>query len=106
VYKREKLSIRNFMSFKTAKLLPFILVLSGPVFADDNNKETYNWTGVYVGRFVGGASSANISSSEPISNQFGYWNKPLLIPTIMTPMPVLLAVVPSAITGKYQKRLC
>jgi len=64
------------MSFKIAKLLPFMLMLSGPVFADDSNKETYNWTGVYVGGFVGGASSANISSSEPISNQFGYWNKP------------------------------
>jgi outer membrane immunogenic protein len=46
-------------------ILPFsLLVLSGTSFADSAApKSTYDWTGVYVGGFVGGASGANTTSS-------------------------------------------
>ena len=50
----------NYMVF----ILPFsLLVLSDISFADSAApKSTYDWTGVYVGGFVGGATGANISS--------------------------------------------
>ena len=46
-------------------ILPFsLLVLSGISFADSvAPKSTYDWTGVYVGGFVGGATGANATSS-------------------------------------------
>ena len=44
-------------------ILPFsLLVLSGISFADSANpKSTYDWTGVYVGGFVGGATGSDVS---------------------------------------------
>ena len=46
------------------------LMLSGVAIADTSktsttttSKSTYDWTGVYVGGFVGGASGANVTSS-------------------------------------------
>jgi outer membrane immunogenic protein len=49
-------------------ILPFsLLVLSSASFADSTtSKSTYDWTGVYVGGFIGGASSANTTTSGPI----------------------------------------
>ena len=43
-----------------------VFVCSLTVQADDFiPKSTYNWTGVYVGGFVGGASGANVTGSGP-----------------------------------------
>ena len=40
-----------------------LLVLSGTFFADSASpKSTYDWTGVYVGGFVGGATGANVTN--------------------------------------------
>ena len=35
---------------------------------------SYDWTGVYVGGFIGGASSATITDSEPQYSNGDYWN--------------------------------
>ncbi len=54
-------------------ILPFsLLVLSGTSFADSTtSKSTYDWTGVYVGGFVGGASGANTTSSDTNTPKLG-----------------------------------
>ena len=46
-------------------ILPFsLLVLSDTSFADSTtSKSTYDWTGVYLGGFVGGAAGSNVTSS-------------------------------------------
>ena len=46
-------------------ILPFsLLVLSGISFADSvAPKSTYDWTGVYVGGFVGGATGSDVSNT-------------------------------------------
>ena len=52
------------MNFKVFSLTFSLLVLSSTSFADSvAPKSTYDWTGVYVGGFVGGASGANATSS-------------------------------------------
>lgn len=61
------------MKLGSAYLFPLILILSHSVSANENTKNTYNWTGIYVGGFIGGAASTNINSTEPQSNGF-YWN--------------------------------
>ena len=48
----------NFMNYRVFILLFSLLVLSGISLADSTtSKLTYDWTGVYVGGFVGGAIS-------------------------------------------------
>ncbi|MCX7084934.1 MAG: hypothetical protein NTY69_05290 [Methylococcales bacterium] len=51
-------------------ILPLgLLALSSATFADNTtDKLTYDWTGVYVGGYIGGASSARTTSSGPIIN--------------------------------------
>lgn len=60
------------MKIKPPNLLFLMLALSGSVLADDTNKGIHDWTGVYVGGFVGGAAGTNIKSTEPYSG--GFWN--------------------------------
>ena len=54
-------------------ILPFsLLLLSSSSFADSiTSKSTYDWTGVYVGGFVGGASGANATSSDTNTPKLG-----------------------------------
>ncbi len=52
-----------------------VFVCSLTVQADDFiPKSTYNWTGVYVGGFVGGASGANVTGSGPTDSNGNTWN--------------------------------
>jgi outer membrane immunogenic protein len=61
------------MKFKVLSLALAVNALSGIAIADTvttpapsstaATKSTYDWTGVYVGGFVGGASGANATSS-------------------------------------------
>ena len=49
------------------------LVNASSAFA--NESSTYDWNGVYVGGYVGGATGADVSSSEPYNSGTGnYWN--------------------------------
>ena len=52
------------MNYRSFILFFSLLVLSVTSFADSATpKSTYDWTGVYVGGFVGGASGANATTS-------------------------------------------
>ena len=52
------------MNYKSFILFFSLIVLSVTSFADSATpKSTYDWTGVYVGGFVGGASGANATTS-------------------------------------------
>ena len=72
------------MKFKILSLALAVNALSGIAIADTvttpapsstaATKSTYDWTGVYVGGFVGGATGSNVTSSEPYNSQEGYWN--------------------------------
>lgn len=66
------------MNYKIFILSFSLLVLSSNSFADRATpKSTYDWTGVYVGGFVGGATGSNVTSSEPYnSSQYGSWYSP------------------------------
>jgi outer membrane immunogenic protein len=61
------------MTIKKLYLILYIMTLSGASLADTVPDSTYDWTGVYVGGFVGGASGANTtSSSSNTTNYLGY----------------------------------
>ena len=72
------------MKFKILSLALVVNALSGIAIADTvttpapssttETKSTYDWTGVYVGGFVGGATGSDVTSSEPYNSQEGYWN--------------------------------
>ena len=65
------------MRVRNLYLLPLMIAASGSVLAVEATKSPYDWTGVYVGGFVGGASSANTTSTEPYANRDGnFWNDP------------------------------
>ena len=59
-------------------ILPFsLLVLSGISFADSANpKSTYDWTGVYVGGFVGGATGSDVSNTAARESDDSLLNDP------------------------------
>ena len=46
--------------------------------SNTSSESTYDWTGVYVGGFVGGASSAKTTASQPYTTNSPahYWNTP------------------------------
>ena len=72
------------MNFKLLSLALAVITISGVAIADTvttpapssttASKSTYDWTGVYVGGFVGGASGANATSSTNsyLSQYSGY----------------------------------
>ena len=52
------------MNYRVLILSFSLLAISGTTFADSASpKSTYDWTGVYVGGFVGGATGSNVTSS-------------------------------------------
>jgi outer membrane immunogenic protein len=62
------------MKIKYKHLFPLMLLISSTALANENTNSTYNWTGVYLGGFVGGASSANVNNSEPQYPNGNFWN--------------------------------
>ena len=61
---QKNLILSNLMNYRLFILFFSLLVLSSNSFADSATpKSTYDWTGVYVGGFVGGASGANGTNS-------------------------------------------
>jgi len=58
-------------TFRRISLL-LSLLITNSVFAES----TYDWTGFYLGGFVGGASSAQTNTSEPETPSFGSWYAP------------------------------
>jgi hypothetical protein len=76
---KEYLIFSNIMNYIVFMLSFSLLILSGNSFADSTtSKSTYDWTGVYVGGFVGGASSAKTTASQPYTTHSPahYWNTP------------------------------
>ena len=51
------------MNIKKICLSSSLIALSAASYADTAPKSTYDWTGVYVGGYVGGASGANATTS-------------------------------------------
>lgn len=54
------------------------LILSSTAFASTAiSPATFSWTGVYVGGFVGGATSAQVTTNEPLRlDNHAYWFRP------------------------------
>jgi len=75
---QKNLTFSNLMNYRVF-ILPFsLLVLSGTSFADNATpKSTYDWTGVYVGGFVGGATGSDVSNTATrVSSDNRLWNDP------------------------------
>lgn len=66
------------MKIKSTNLLSLMFTLSAPVLADNvNSEEIYDWTGVYLGAFLGGAANSRTNTSGPIApNGQSIFNKP------------------------------
>ena len=76
------------MNIKVLSLALAVITFSGTAIADTvttsapssttATKSTYDWTGVYVGGFVGGATSAKTTTTEPYGGTLPshYWNAP------------------------------
>jgi outer membrane immunogenic protein len=65
------------MNYRVFILSFSLLVLSGISFADSATaKSTYDWTGVYVGGFVGGATGSDVSNTAARDSNGNLWNSP------------------------------
>lgn len=65
------------MNYKVFSLSFSLLVLSGISFAESTtSKSTYDWTGVYVGGFVGGATGSDVSNTAARGSDGHLWNDP------------------------------
>jgi outer membrane immunogenic protein len=62
------------MKIKSVHLLSLLLTLSHSAWADNVSPYAYDWTGVYLGGFIGGAASSKTNTTEPYSNMTSdYW---------------------------------
>ena len=70
------------MKYVALILLFSLLAISCTTFADSASpNSTYDWTGVYVGGFVGGASSAKTNTTDPYRPSNGnWWSSPYTAP--------------------------
>ncbi len=59
------------MNIKLIPLFISLAVLSGTAFADAPEAR-HDWTGFYVGGFVGGAAGTKTHTTEPVSTSDGY----------------------------------
>ena len=74
------------MNFKVLSLTLAVITLSGVAIADTvttpapssttASKSTYDWTGVYVGGFVGGATGSDVSNTATLDSDGSLWNDP------------------------------
>ena len=62
------------MNIKLIPLFISLAVLSGTAFADAPEAR-HDWTGFYVGGFVGGAAGTKTNTTEPVrsSGDFDFW---------------------------------
>jgi outer membrane immunogenic protein len=64
------------ITYLTMAICGLLIFSPDTVFAEEF-KNPYNWSGLYLGGFVGGALGANISTTEPIRLDNGnYWFRP------------------------------
>jgi outer membrane immunogenic protein len=74
------------MNIKKLSLALAVITFSGAAIADTvttpapssttATKSTYDWTGVYLGGFVGGATGSDVSNSPSLYNDGSGWNDP------------------------------
>ena len=67
------------MNIKPIALFISLAVLSGTALADEP-KARHDWTGFYVGGFVGGAAGAKTNTTEPVRSDGTTWNPPFSSP--------------------------
>ena len=60
------------MNIKPLALFVSLAALSGTAFADAP-KARHDWTGFYVGGFVGGAAGTKTHTTEPLASDGGFW---------------------------------
>ena len=84
------------------KLIPLFIslaVLSGTALADAPEAR-HDWTGFYVGGFVGGAAGTKTHTTEPFSASDGVlWNHPFSSPSNYHTKASVMGGVRLAITG-------
>ncbi len=61
------------MNIKLIPLFISLAVLSGTAFADAPEAR-HDWTGFYVGGFVGGAAGTKTNTTEPVASDGTFWN--------------------------------
>ena len=67
------------MNIKLIPLFISLAVLSGTAFADAPEAR-HDWTGFYVGGFVGGAAGTKTNTTEPLASDGLFWSRPYSSP--------------------------
>ena len=68
------------MNIKPLALFVSLAALSGTALADAP-KARHDWTGFYVGGFVGGGAGAKTNTTEPVASDGVFWNNPFSSPS-------------------------
>ena len=69
--------MRNMTGKTPLAICGLLVLLPGHVFAQEQKNPPYNWSGLYIGAFLGGASASNISTSEPLRlDNLNNWFRP------------------------------
>jgi len=94
------------MNSKKYSVVVGIALLSSSVMANElATKSPYDWTGVYVGGFIGGATGADVTNTATRNIDGTLWNIPAMQTTIIVQKQALSVEAQSAITGTLEKRL-
>ena len=86
------------MNIKLIPLFISLAVLSGTAFADAPEAR-HDWTGFYVGGFVGGAAGTKTNTTEPLGSDGGFYNGGLNSPYSYHTKASVMGGVRLAITG-------
>ncbi len=86
------------MNIKLIPLFISLAVLSGTAFADAPEAR-HDWTGFYVGGFVGGAAGTKTHTTEPVRSNGVFWNDPFGTPYSYHTKASVMGGVRLAITG-------
>ncbi|MDW7653612.1 MAG: hypothetical protein SCG81_05865 [Nitrosomonadaceae bacterium] len=92
------------MNIKFIPLFISLSVLSGNALADAPEAR-HDWTGFYVGGFVGGAAGTKTNTTEPIDQIDRFWNDPFSSPSSYHTKASVMGGVRLAITGNLGNHL-
>ena len=86
------------MNIKHIALSISLAVLSGTAFADAPEAR-HDWTGFYVGGFVGGTAGTKTHTTEPVASDGAFWDVSFSSPSSYHTKASVMGGVRLAITG-------
>jgi len=92
------------MNIKPLALFVSLAALSGTALADAP-KARHDWTGFYVGGFVGGGAGAKTNTTEPVASDGVFWNNLFSSPSSYHTKASVMGGVRLAITGNLGDHL-